>query len=435
MKTKIFVSLLVFATVSGFATTTQSTSAPPLRLTPELITQFSEEMATNHPSLLAARARTNAAAANVKSVRTWEDPMATVGVMAAERMMRRDDGDVAFGVEQSLPLFGKPGAMRKMAAAELAVEIADEDLKFQTLRSDLAKALFRAALADELLAIAEQELEWIAVTTKVVEESYRSGTGRLMDVLTLQNEQSKRREQLQTDRDTRAQTLLVVNRFLNRDLQTSWPTLQLPSLADEIRFSPSILGYALAQAPELRKMREEIRMSAAAVNVARRERWPEVSVGIENRVYARDNDLRSTEFMVGFSIPLGNSSKYRAAIRREEEKRRAVEFEAQNMEQAVREEIHGLIVKISAARREALLYRDQIIPRSEQALASAKAMFESGGMLRDVLDARRMSLEGKTMYARAVAEQYEMISELILCCGLGDLEALHMIGAAPQSEN
>lgn len=408
-------------------------AAPPLQLTPELITQFAEEMATNHPSLLAARARTNAAAANVKSVRTWEDPMVTVGVMSADRMMRMEDGDVSYGLEQKLPLFGKPGAMRKMAAAELAVEVADEDMKFQLLRRDLAKALFRAALADEMLAIAQQDLEWITVTTKVVEEGYRSGTARLMDVLTLQNEQSKRREQLQTDRDNRSQALLVVNRFLNRDLAAFWPKLQLPPLAAEVRFSSSILGYAIAQAPELRKMREEIRMTEAAVNVARKERWPEVSVGFENRVYASDNNLRSTEFMVGFSIPLGNSSKYRAAIRREEEKQRAVEFETRNMEQAVREEIHGLIVKISAMRREALLYRDQIIPRSEQALASAKAMFESGGMLRDVLDARRMLLEGKLMYARAVAEQYEMISELILCCGLGDLEALQMFSDSSAS--
>jgi hypothetical protein len=45
-----------------------------------------------------------------------------------------------------------------------------------------------------------------------------------------------------------------------------------------------------------------------------------------------------------------------------------------------------------------------------------------------------MLLEGKLMYVRAVAEQYEMLSELVLCCGLGDLEALQMIGAAPKTE-
>lgn len=450
MKTQLFASLALLAAVNvAFGTATpppapaRPESAPPqtgreaatpaLQLTPELINQFAEELASRHPSLLAARARTNAAAANIKSIRTWEDPMATVGAMRADHMMRREDGDVSYGVEQKLPLFGRPAAMRKMAGAELAVEVADEDMKFQTLRSELAKALFRAALADEMLAIAEQDLEWISVTTKVVEESYRSGTGRLMDVLTLQNEQSKRRAQLQTDRENRAQAVRGVNRLLQRDLATPWPTLRLPPLADEIPFSPSILGYALAQAPELRKRREELRLAEASVNVARKERWPEVSVGFENRLYARDNDVRSTEFMLGFSIPLGNSAKYRAAIRREEEKRRAVAFETQDLEQAVREEIHGLIVKIAAARREAVLYRDQIIPRSEQALASATAMFESGGMLRDVLEARRMWLEGKLMFTRAVAEQYEMLSELILCCGLGDLEALQMFTVSPDS--
>jgi hypothetical protein len=43
-------------------------------------------------------------------------------------------------------------------------------------------------------------------------------------------------------------------------------------------------------------------------------------------------------------------------------------------------------------------------------------------------------LEGKLMYVRAVAEQYEMLSELILCCGLGDLEALQMISAGADSK-
>lgn len=435
MKIKLFYSLLWFAAVSGFANTNETTGVAPLRVTPELVNQLAAEMGANHPALLAARARTNAAAANVKSIRTWDDPMAKVGGMAAEEMMRQEDGDFIYGLEQKLPLFGKPGAMRKMATAELAVASADEDMKFQTYRSQFAKALFRAALADEALSIAEQDLAWLELTTKVVEENYRSGTARLMDVLTLQNEQSKRVEQLQTDRDARAQALRIVNRFLNRDLAAAWPMLQLPPLAGQVQFNPKLLSYALAQAPELKKMREEIRMAEASANVARKERWPEVTIGFENKTYARDNDLRSTEVMLGFSIPLGNSSKYRAAIRREEEKKRAAEFDAQNAAQAVREEVHGLVVKISAARREALLYRDQIIPRSEQALASAKAMFESGGALRDVLDARRMLIEGKSMYIRAVAEQYEMLSELILCCGLGDLEALQMIGAAPETEN
>jgi len=71
------------------------------------------------------------------------------------------------------------------------------------------------------------------------------------------------------------------------------------------------------------------------------------------------------------------------------------------------------------------LYRDEIIPRSESALESARSGWEANRTtFRDVTEARRMWLEGRSRYARAVAEQYEMLSELVLCCGLGNLEAL-----------
>lgn len=436
MTTKTFCSLFfVVAANAVFGASETKVSPPPVSVTPEWVNQFTDELATNHPALHAARARTNAAAAGVQAVRTWEDPVVSIGGMAAERMMRREDGDLSYGVEQMLPLFSKPRAMRGMASAELAVEVSNEDYQFQTLRSEFAKALFRAALADETIAIEEQDLAWLDVTTKVVEEGYRSGSTRLMDVLTLQNEQSKRTEQLKTERDNRSHSIFTVNRLLNRQLSSNWPALRLPSVAGEVVYSERLTSYALKYEPKLKVMRAQIRQAESAVTVARKERWPEVNVGLQNRNYTGNGELRQTEFMLGFSIPFGNSSKYRAAIRREDEKRKAAEFDATDYQQAVREDVHMLTVKIDAARREALLYRDQIIPRSEQALASAEAMFQSGGMLRDVLDARRMLLEGRLMYARAVAEQYEMLSELVLCCGLGDLEALQMIGAQPDSNN
>jgi hypothetical protein len=44
-----------------------------------------------------------------------------------------------------------------------------------------------------------------------------------------------------------------------------------------------------------------------------------------------------------------------------------------------------------------------------------------------------MLLDARIMYVRAVAEQYVMMSDLVLCCGLGDLGALQMIGAEPDT--
>jgi hypothetical protein len=45
-----------------------------------------------------------------------------------------------------------------------------------------------------------------------------------------------------------------------------------------------------------------------------------------------------------------------------------------------------------------------------------------------------MLIEGRTQYVRAVAEQYTAMSELVLCCGIGDLEALEMLGRQDRQE-
>jgi len=151
------------------------------------------------------------------------------------------------------------------------------------------------------------------------------------------------------------------------------------------------------------------------VDKTRRERYPEVSVGVDTRNDSSNGDWKQTEVMLSFSLPFFNRSRYRADIARDEARHKAAEFDVADMELAVREEVYGLIVKIDAARREALLYRDEIIPRSEQALAASQSAWQNGsGMFLDVLEARRMLLEARLMSTRAVTEQWQMLSELVL---------------------
>ncbi len=399
-----------------------------LVLTPELVNQFAEEMRTNHPALAAAAARTNAAAAGVAAVRTWEDPMFRFGGMAAEEMMRADDGDILYGAEQKLPLWGKPALARRVARAELGVENANADYQFQALRSEFAKAMFRTALAERVVAIGEQDLAFVQMTSEATDTRYRSGTATQVEALQVQNEHAKRATQLQSDRDKLAHERVALNRFLNRDLQSPWPSLQLPPVAAPVTYNQRLVDFASKYEPKLRMMREQIKQSEATVEATRRTRLPDVSIEALSRNYSGNAEWRQAEFMLSFNLPLFNRSKYRAEIRRDEAKLKATEADAVDYLLSVREEIHSLTVKIDAARREAVVYHDEIIPRSETAIESARAAWESGrGMLRDVLDARRMLVEARLMFARAVAEQYQMLSELVLCCGLGDLEALQML--------
>ena len=444
MKNPVLISLAILAAPALAWSVEPRFSAPPdrsaetnsVQLAPEFIARLAEEMRTNHPALLAMVARTNAAAAGVRAVRTWDDPMLRVGGLAAREDMRADDGDIIYGAEQKLPLFGKPALARRAAQVELDVEMASADYQFQILRSELAKLTFRTAFAGQVIVIGQQDLGWLQTISETMEARYQSGGATRVEVLQVKNEQGKRETQLQTDRANLTHLHVSLNRLLNRDLQSPWPALELPAVAGPVEFSEKLVNYATRYEPKLRMMRERVRLAQAMLDSTRRRRLPEVSAGIQSRNYSGKGDWRQTEFMLSFNLPLFNSKRYRADIEREEAGLEAARFDAADYELSLREEVHQLTVKIDAARREALLYGDDILPRSRLALESARAAWEAGrGAFRDVLDARRMLLEARLMQSRAVAEQYQMLSELVLCCGLGDMESLQMIGAEPKFQS
>jgi outer membrane protein TolC len=396
------------------------------------INQLSEELLRTHPALAAARARVSAALAAKETVRAWDDPMIRLGGMFADREMRAEDGDLIYGVEQRLPLFGKPGAERRVMAAEAAREEAVSNRQFQELRLDLARALFAAALAERTVEVDAEDLTWLDLMVASMEARYRAGEVSQVWLLRLQNDRAKRLAQVSTDRYRLDHTRFTLNRLLNRDPSSAWPPLGLPPLARPVVYSERLIQLARTGEPRLKVFDRELDQGAAAIEAARRRRWPDFTVGAESRNYSGSGEWRQAELMLGFNLPLGNRSRYRAEVKREQARREVVASERADYDLGLREEIHGLTVKIDAARREALLYRHEILPRSELALAGAQTAWAAGrGTLLDLLEARRMVLEARLMEARAVAEQYQMLSELVLCCGLADLEALEMIGAQP----
>jgi len=429
----LFHHLTVFASVTAVAVAAETNT---LEVTPAFVNALAEEARTNNPALRAAAARAEAASLNAGTIPTWEDPMARLGVMGAERSMRRDDGDLLYGVEQKLPLWGKPQAARRMAQAGAKIGEATATLRAQELKRDLAKAVFKTALAGRTIAFDRDDLRWLDTLLETTKSRYEAGDATQAEILRLQNERSRRANQLETDIQLLGQVRVNLNRMLNRPLESPWPELQLPPVAGPVHYNEQLVKFAVQFEPELKLRQEEIHEAEAAVDVARRARLPDLVAGAEVRQYSGDADFRQSMFTLGVNLPWGNRKRYAAAISRDEARLRATKLDAADYELGLRNEVRALTVKIDAARREALLYRDQIIPRSDATLASTRAAWETGrGMFRDVLEARRMLVEARLMEARAVTEQYEMLSELVLCCGLGDLEALQMIGAMPDSEN
>ena len=400
-------------------------------ITPAWLGQLNEEMRTNHPAMKSAGARLRAAGFNTNSVRSWEDPLFRFGgrIASPRGFKPSEEGDLVYALEQKLPLFGKAQAARRVAQTEADVQESRLAVQFQTLRRDLAKAVFAVALAERVVEIGGLDLTWLETMSRITGEHLRAGTATQIEVLRVQNERARRAEQLQSDRQRLEQARVAVNRLLGRPLALSLPGLVLPPPAGPVPYSERLAEYAIKSEPKLRMLGLEIQQAGAAVEVTRRSRRPEVSFGIEGRQFSGDGGFREGAFMLGMSLPWINRSGYQSDLARDRARLEAAQLDAADYAQAVREEVHQLTVKIDAARREARLSLFEILPWSEQALASAHANWQAGrGLFNDSMEARRMVLEAQLMAARAVTEQYQMMSDLVLCCGLGDLEALETLG-------
>jgi outer membrane protein TolC len=409
-----------------------------ISITPEFVDQLVAEGRANSPALQAAAAQIQSAAAAVAAVRTWEDPTATIGLSAstARGFRSSEDGNLSYGVDQKLPLYGRSDLMRKVAAADASRAQYAADFEAQNLRLELQVALIRLAISSREEDIVRQDLVWLDATLAAVDHRYRVGEASQVDWLKIQTVRATEGDDLKNRQTECDHNTFALNRLLNRDSHAAWPRVAVPSLQPNLTYTPALVEAAIATEPRLNVMRQESASAQAAADLTRRQRLPDVSVGLEAWNYTGDWGLREGAMTVSFSVPWFNRGKYDEDWRRDQQRKRASELAATDYELSVREELHQDVLEADAARRQAVLNRDQLIPLAQQALASARTAWEHNlGPFQDVLDAQRMLLTDELGQAHALAEQGTLLAQMAFLTGSRDIGTLVTLAGAPVPDN
>jgi len=404
-------------------------AATNLVISSEWLQGLIEEARTNQPALKVSEAQIRAATAQIASVRRWENPTATLGGMLGAKSRRRDDGDLVLGVEQRVPLFGKAEAERRVAKSEQQhFEIALEE-RFQEIRKNIGQTALRLAMFDEESVFAGEDVVWLHAMVDVVAQRFASGGGTSQsEVLRLRAELAKRQDQILTIANERKAAAAMLNRQIGRPVDSEWGPLLLPFKAPKVTYTDRLVDLAVKYEPKLKRLRHEIQTAGRRVELADKQRRPDVSVGLEGRAYTGRGDMREGTVFVKVTLPWINKTHYAQDVKREKARQEAAAQEVESVTLEVREEIRLLTLRIDNARREVEVYREQIIPNAELALKGALAGYQTNReMLRDVMEARRLLVEARTMVVRALGTQWEATTELVLCCGLGDFESLEML--------
>ena len=426
MKSSIYILLVVNAlcldsSLLEAASVADQTNA--ISLSPTVLTALFDEARTNNTSLRVAEARVTTSRLGVSTVRQWEDPKFTFGAAVASPrgFKESEEGNLIYGVEQKLPLWNRPRLSRDIAVAETQTQASEAAFREAQLRRDLTKALLRIALVHRTTGFITNDLAWLDTLIGLQEEKFRAGMGSHTELLQLQNEKSKRADSLRSEQSRLRTEHAALNRLLGRELRAAWPPVELPPLAPPVVHSPALAGYAATNEPRLKVLRQEKAQAETVTRLTETMRRPDVSLGIQGRQYSGDAGFREGMFTVSLNLPWWNAPKYRADLRRDEAKVRTVEAELADYELSVREEVLRLTLATDAAYREAVLYRDEILQRAQQAMASLLIMWEGNrGPLRDILDARRAFLEAQLMQDRAIVEQHQAFADLAALCDLPD---------------
>ncbi len=361
------------------------------------------EVRTNHPSVAAAQARVLAANAGVRAVRLWEDPTANAGIMAANREFRSDNGDLIVGVEQMLPRRKLYDARKARAGAERAIFEAETRSAALMLETLVAQSVIELALVDEMLGIQTNQLAWLESMAANAREKLKDPMANASEPLRIESEVAQERQKIDNTRRQRTRLVRQLNILLGRETDDAWPVLRLP---DSATLTPALaeeLSRLYQVNPTLQALLSTAEAAKSDIEVAKRERSPIFSLGVESSVYS-GGDFRQATVGAKMTLPWSNNSVYRANTERALRQQAAAEKDAEALARRLRGEAVAAHTEAETSARQAKTFSEEVIPRASKAVESTQnAWISSKASILEVLDARRALLNSRLEERRSVA--------------------------------
>lgn len=415
MKTTSSLSALALSLAAAFAV--QAADSTPA--TPALIQRLAREAATSHPSVQAAAARTQAAAAAIGSIRLWEDPQLGLGTLFATRENRQENGDISVGIDQMLPRRKLYQAEKNRAAAEQLAQAAMQKQTSNELGLMVAQAALELALSDEVIRLQAENVAWLETIVKTAEERAKNPDASAAETLRLESELAVKRQVLASAQRQRRQFATTLNLLLGRAADSPWQSLSLPAHAQD-HASATALKVRLERAnPQLASLRHQIEAAQAETVAAREKRKPVFSVGLQVNTYSQGN-LQDTMAMLNFkmTLPWFNRKAYQADITRADKLHEAAQGDLAAQQRTLHTQLSAFITEARNNQQLVDAYFTEVVPKAQKTVESLQNTWVSSkATLLEVLDARRSLLEAHMEHQRALASWHVALQNLTALTG------------------
>ena len=395
-----------------------------------VLKELISEALKNSPEIKAAFNEKEAARLRISPAGALDDPMLEAGVINAPlsgSTFRREDMTMKMlGLSQRLPYPGKRALRRDVAAK-------DAESVEQGYRETLNRVAREVKLAYYDLALAAESERQIRDTTLVLEQflriaesRYTVGQGTQADVFKAQTQRAKMSEELlRMGREISVMEAELV-KLLGRPGVAAPIRAPLPQLQEATFDLGALRETALRQRPQLLALRTLVDKNAAAIELARKEYYPDFEVRLSYG--QRDNMLDGTKrpdmasLTVAINLPIWGEDKIDPRIA----EARAMRDQAQSMYQAQQNEtfakLRQQVATAEQSRASARLFDTAILPQAALTVESTLSAYRVSRVdLLTLLDSQMSLFNFRIGRAAAVVNLNKALAEIELLTGAGQI--------------
>jgi outer membrane protein, heavy metal efflux system len=322
-------------------------------------------------------------------------------------------------VMQMLPVAGKLGLSGRVAAAQaLAQRERAREVEWE-LRSDVAMSFYDLYRTDYGLAVTRETIRLLQDVRKLAEAMYRVGEGRQTDVLRAQVEIARMVEDTIRMTTMRSGMAARLNAILNRPFDATVGSPALPEFPDSLPSLDGLVMLAERERPMVRAGEREVEAADAQTRLARREIWPDLTVGLQYGQRRSEMGVeRMGSLMVGASIPIFAGARQLRMREEAAAMRQMAVSDLAAMRADTRASVTEAYASLVRARNLASLYRTTIIPQAEATVSSSLAAYRVGSVdFMTLLDTRMtVNTYRQELFALA-AEQGKAWADLEMLTG------------------
>jgi len=362
-----------------------------------------------NPDTLAARLQVAEAEAERLTAKLYPNPSLSLDVnnlpVGRTTPSGLDVGQTIGGtlrVDQPLVLWGKRGL--RIAGAETGVAAAKETERdtMRQLRAAVKVAFFDSLHDERELAFVLKNQERYQEIVSLNERRFKSGDISEAEFGKIQLEQLKYLAQVQDAQRGLVESQQLLGRLVGAGgaVAASGPFAVPPTQTE----GTDLLQAALANRPDWAALQRVHEQAEIALNLARRERYPDVSVGLDytHSEFTVSGDNRNV-MGFGFSVPLPLLNQNQGEIAKAEVALRQADNAIARLRLDITQEVQTARAAYQAAQRLQQVFESGYLDRAKLTVDAAEASYRIGAAsLIELLDAERTYTATETDYLDSV---------------------------------